>query len=131
MELFSLRKIRRICPQHRGPGPPVPAHGSTDFIKCQPLATGSTAQIKPIEPVSLLRCLDPIWCWVAIGSSQPMQESPGANPTAEAAGSGRVRPVSRPSSVAHRSSSFLELRWSVFDEVCSHGITTMRRTCLC
>jgi hypothetical protein len=88
MELFYLRKIRRICPQHRGPGPPVPAHGSMDFIKCWALATGSTAQIKPIESASLLGCLDPIWRWVAIGSSQPMQESPGADPTAEAAGSG-------------------------------------------
>jgi hypothetical protein len=43
MELFSLRKIHRICPQHRGPGPPAPAHGSTDFIKRRSLATGSTA----------------------------------------------------------------------------------------
>jgi hypothetical protein len=54
MELFSLRKICRICPQHRGPGPPAPAHGSTDFIKRWPLATGSMAQIKPIESVSRL-----------------------------------------------------------------------------
>jgi hypothetical protein len=52
MELFSLRKIRRICPQHRGLGPPTLAHGSTNFIKCRPLAIGSTAQIKPIESVS-------------------------------------------------------------------------------
>jgi hypothetical protein len=35
-------------------GPPVPGHGSTDFIKCRSLATGSTAQIKPIESVSRL-----------------------------------------------------------------------------
>jgi hypothetical protein len=82
MELFSLRKICIICPRHCGPGPPAPAHGSTDFIKCWSLATGSTIQIKPIESVSLLGCLDPIWCWVAIDSSQPMQESPGADPTA-------------------------------------------------
>jgi hypothetical protein len=54
MELFSLRKIRRISPQHHGPGPPASAHGSTDFIKRWPLATGSTAQIKPIESVSRL-----------------------------------------------------------------------------
>jgi hypothetical protein len=33
MELFSIRKIRRICPQHHGPGPPALAHESTDFIK--------------------------------------------------------------------------------------------------
>jgi hypothetical protein len=31
MELFSLRKIYRICPQHRGPGPQAEAHGFTDF----------------------------------------------------------------------------------------------------
>jgi hypothetical protein len=91
MELFSLRKIRRICPRHCGPGPPAPPHGSTDFIKRWPLATGSMARIKPIESASLLGCLDPIWRWVAIGSSQPMQESPGVDPMAEAAGSGRGR----------------------------------------
>jgi hypothetical protein len=91
MELFSLRKIRIICPRHHGPGPPTPAHGSTDFIKCWPLATGSMARIKPIESASLLGSLDPIWCWVAIGSSQPMQESPGAGSTAEVAGFGRER----------------------------------------
>jgi hypothetical protein len=64
MELFSLRKIRRICPQHRGPGPPAPAHGSTDFIKCRLLASGSMARIESIKPVSRLliwrlRCLAP------------------------------------------------------------------------
>jgi hypothetical protein len=32
IELFSLRKIRRICPWHRVPGPPASAHRSTDFI---------------------------------------------------------------------------------------------------
>jgi hypothetical protein len=41
------------------------------------------------ESVSLLGCLNPIEHWVAIGSSQPMQESPGVDPMAEAAGSGR------------------------------------------
>jgi hypothetical protein len=87
MELFSLRKIRRICRWHRGSGQPASAHGSTDFIKCCPLATGLMARIKPIESVSLLGCSDPIWRWVAIGSSQLMQESPGADPMAEAAGS--------------------------------------------
>jgi hypothetical protein len=91
MELFSLRKICRICPRHHGPSPPASAHESTDFIKRWSLATGSTTQIKPIESASLLGCLDLIWRWVAIGSSQPMQESPGADPTAEAAGSGRGR----------------------------------------
>jgi hypothetical protein len=54
MELFSLRKIHRICPRHRGPGPPVPAHGSMEFIKRLSLATGSTAQIKPFKSVSRL-----------------------------------------------------------------------------
>jgi hypothetical protein len=103
MELFSLRKIRRLCPQHCGPGPPAPAHGSMDFIKCWSLSTRSMAQIKPIESVSLLRCLDPIrrwvtigswqpiWRWVTIGSSQPLQESPGADLMNEAARRGRAR----------------------------------------
>jgi hypothetical protein len=91
MQLFSLRKIRRICPQHRGPDPPSPTHGPTDFIKRRSLVFISTAQIESSESVSLLGCLDPIGRWVAIGSSQPMQESPGADPTAEVAGSGRGR----------------------------------------
>jgi hypothetical protein len=54
MELFSLRKICRICPRHRGPGPPAPAHGSTDFIKCWSLATGLTTRIKLSKSVSRL-----------------------------------------------------------------------------
>jgi hypothetical protein len=58
MKLFSLRKICRICPQHRGSGPPAPAHGSTDFIKCQSLVTRSMARIKPIELVSWLLISD-------------------------------------------------------------------------
>jgi hypothetical protein len=82
MELFSLRKIHRICPQHRGPNPPKPAHEPTDFIKRWPLVSRSMARIESSESVSLLGCLDPIGRWVAIGSSQPMQESPGADPTA-------------------------------------------------
>jgi hypothetical protein len=90
MELFFLRKICRICPQHRGPDPPSPAHGPTDFIKCRLLVSGSMARIESSESVSLLGCLDPIGPWVAIASSQPMQESPGADRTAEVAGSGRV-----------------------------------------
>jgi hypothetical protein len=57
MELFSLRKIRRICPQHRGPGPPAPAHGSTDFIKRQSLASELMARIESSEPVSRLLIL--------------------------------------------------------------------------
>jgi hypothetical protein len=91
MELFSLRKIRRICPQHCGPDPPSPAHGPTDFIKCRPLVSGLTAQIESSELISLLGCLDPIRRWVGIGSSQSMQESPGVDLTAEAASSGRGR----------------------------------------
>jgi hypothetical protein len=54
MELFSLRKICRICPRHRGPGPPAPAHSSMDFIKHWSLVTESTAQIEPIELVPQL-----------------------------------------------------------------------------
>jgi hypothetical protein len=54
MELFFLRKIHRICPRHRGPGPPTPADGSMNFIKRQPLASGSMAQIDPSEPLSRL-----------------------------------------------------------------------------
>jgi hypothetical protein len=54
MKLFSLRKIRRICPRLRGPGPPALAHGSTNFIKCRLLASGSMAQIEPSESVSRL-----------------------------------------------------------------------------
>jgi hypothetical protein len=51
LELFSLKKFRRICPQHYGPGPPASAHGSTDFIKCRSLAFGSTAWIESCETV--------------------------------------------------------------------------------
>jgi hypothetical protein len=62
-----------------------------DFIKRRPLVSGSTARIESSKSVSLLRCLDPIGCWVVIGSSQLLQESPGADPTAEVASSGRGR----------------------------------------
>jgi hypothetical protein len=48
------KKIHRICPWHRSPGPPVPAHGSMNFIKHRSLASESTAQIKPSESVSRL-----------------------------------------------------------------------------
>jgi hypothetical protein len=118
MELFFLRKIRRICPRHRGPGPPALAHGSTDFIKRRSLATGSMTQIKPIESVSRLlistvhhRSDD--WLW------------PGVVPSRSRGG------ASRPSTTAHQSSSFPELRWSIFDEVCSYGIIVTRGMCLC
>jgi hypothetical protein len=84
-------KIHRICPHNPGLSPSSSAHGSTDFIKRWSLASGSMAWIKSSESVSLLGCLDPIERWVAIGSSQPMQESPGVDPMAEAAGTGRGR----------------------------------------
>jgi hypothetical protein len=78
MKLFFLRKIHRICPRHHEPCPSAPAHGSTDFIKRWSLASGSTAQIESSEPVSLLGCLDPIWRWVAIGSSQRCKSHPAS-----------------------------------------------------
>jgi hypothetical protein len=52
--IIFLKKICRICPRHRGPGPPAPAHRSTYFNKRQSLVTGSAAQIKPIELVTRL-----------------------------------------------------------------------------
>jgi hypothetical protein len=52
--IIFLRKIRRMCPRHRGQGPLAPAHGSTDFIKCRSLASGSTARIESSELVSRL-----------------------------------------------------------------------------
>jgi hypothetical protein len=57
-EIIFLNKNRRICPQHRGRDPPSPAHGPTDFIKCQPLVSRSMAWIESSESVSLLGCLD-------------------------------------------------------------------------
>jgi hypothetical protein len=114
--IIFLKKICRICPRHRGPGPPVSAHGSTDFIKRRSLVTGSMTQIKPIEPVS--RFLISVVHRRSDGWLRP-----GAAPARGGA--------SRPSAAAHWSSSFLEPRWSVFDEVCSYGITAMRGMCLC
>jgi hypothetical protein len=103
MELFSLRKIHRICPWHCGPGPPAPAHGSMNLIKRRPLATRSTAQIKQIELVSRLLI------------SAVHHRSDGWD--------GWLRPTharahacsgtSGPSTAAHQSLSFLKLRWSV------------------
>jgi hypothetical protein len=49
MELFSLRKIHRICPRGFGPGPPVSAHGSVGFIKRRLLATGSRLLISAVH----------------------------------------------------------------------------------
>jgi hypothetical protein len=118
MKLFSLRKIHRICPRGYGPSPPTSAHGSTDFIKHRSLASGSTAQIEPSEPLSQLLISvvhhrsDGRGGWLL----------PGAVRTHAHSG------ASWPSAMAHRSLSFLELHWSVFDEVCSYGITTTRGT---
>jgi hypothetical protein len=118
MELFSLRKIRRICPQHRRPSPLAPAHGSTNVIKCRLLASGSTTEIDPSEPLSRLLISvvhhrsDGRGGWLQTGAER-----------ARAHGG-----ASWPSVAAHRSSSFLELWWAVFDEVCSYGITGMRGT---
>jgi hypothetical protein len=118
MNLFSLREIRRICPQDYGPGAPASAHGSTGFIKCRPLVTGSTARIKPSEPLSRLLIsivhhrLDDLGSWLRPGVAQ-----------ARAHGG-----TSRPSVAAHRSLGLLEPRWLVSDVVCSYGITAMRRT---
>jgi hypothetical protein len=121
MELFLLRKIHRICPRGCGPGPPASAHRSTDFIKRWPLASGSTAQIEPSKPVSRLLISvvhhrsDDRGDWLR----------PGAAWTRACGGASRL------SAAARRSSSFLELRWSIFVEVCSYGITTTRETWLC
>jgi hypothetical protein len=85
------------------------------------LASGSTAQIKPIELVSQLlisavhRRYDGRDGWLR----------PGVAPTCAR---GRA---SRLSMVAHWSLSFLKPRWSVFDDVCSYGITVTSGTCLC
>jgi hypothetical protein len=119
--IIFLKKIRRICPRHCGPGPPVSAHGSTNFIECRSLATRSMAQIDPSETVSRLLISavhhrsNGRGGWLRLGAVQ-----------ARARGG-----ASRPSEAAHRSLSFLELWWSVFDEVFSYGITTTRGTCLC
>jgi hypothetical protein len=121
MELFSLRKIHRICPQYSGPGPPAPAHGSTNIIKRRPLVTGSMTQIKPIESVSQL----------LISVVHRRSDGGGGWLRPESASAHARGSASRPSAAARRSLSFLELRWSVFEEVCSYGITAMRGTCLC
>jgi hypothetical protein len=115
--IIFLKKIRRICSRQRGSGPPVPAHGSTDIIKHWSLAFGSMAQIESSEPVSRL-LISPVHRrsdgWLR----------PGAAPAHARGG------ASRPSAVAHRSLSFLVLRWSIFNEVCSYGITATRGMCL-
>jgi hypothetical protein len=116
--IIFLKKIRRICPQHHGLGPPAPAHGSMNFIKCRSLVTRSMTQIKPIELVSQLLIS-------VVHHQSDGWLRPGAAPARA------LIDASLPSTVARRSLSFLEPRWSVFDEVCSYGITAMRGTCLC
>jgi hypothetical protein len=116
--IIFLKKIHRICPRHRGPGPSTLAHGSTDFIKRRSLVIGSTTQIKPIEPVSRLLIS-------VVHHRSDGWLRPGAAPAHAHGG------APRSSAAAHRSSSFLELRWSIFDEVCFYGITATRGTCLC
>jgi hypothetical protein len=102
-------------------GPPASAHGSTNFIKRWPLALGSTTQIEPSEPLSQLL--------ISVVHHRSDDQSGWLRPGAARA---RARSgTSRPSAAARRSSSFLKLRWSVLDEVCSYGITAMRGTCLC
>jgi hypothetical protein len=114
MELFSLRKICRICPRGCGPGSPASAHGSTNFIKHQSLASRSITQIEPSEPVSRL----------LISAVHHRSDDRGGWLRPGAARARTHGGASRPSAAAHQSLSFLELRWSVFDEVCSYSITT-------
>jgi hypothetical protein len=118
MELFSLRKIRRICPRGCGPGPPASSHGSTDFIKRRSLASGSTTRIESSEPISHL----------VISAVHHRSDGRGGWLQPGAARARAHGGASRLTAAAHRSLSFLELWWSVFDEVCSYGITAMRGT---
>jgi hypothetical protein len=115
MELFSLRKICRICPRGCGPGPPASAHGSTDFIKRRSLASGSRAQIEPSEPVSRLLIS-------TVHHRSNGRDGWLRSGAAWARACGGVTA----SAAAHRSLSFLKLRWSVFNEVCSYRIIAMR-----
>jgi hypothetical protein len=118
MELFSLRKIRRICPRHRGRGPPAPAHRSMNFIKRRLLASGSTAQIDPSELLS--------WFLISTVHHRSDDWDGWFRPKAAWARARARGGVSRLSAVASQSSSFLKLRWSVFDEVCSYRIKATR-----
>jgi hypothetical protein len=121
MELFFLRKIRKICPRGCGPGLPASAHRSTDFIKHRPLFTGSTTRIKSIESISPLLIS-------VVHHRFDDWDSRLRSGAVRARARGGVSPSS---ATAHRSSSFLELRWSGFDEICSYGIRATRGTCLC
>jgi hypothetical protein len=96
--------------------PPVSAHGSTDFIKHWSLAFGSMTQIKSSESVS----------WLLISVIHHQSDGRGGWLRPRAARAHAHGGASRPSAVARLSSNFLELRWSVFEEVCSYGITVTR-----
>jgi hypothetical protein len=102
--IFSSRKIRRICPQHCGLGPPTPAHGSTDFIKRQSLASGLTTQIESSEPVSRL-LISAVHRWFGDWGGWLR---PGAAPARARDGASRL------SAVAHRSSTVVSFWWGLF-----------------
>jgi hypothetical protein len=104
-----------------GSGPSASAHGSTDFIKRRSLATGSTTWIKPSESVSRL----------IISAVHHRSDGWDGWLRPRAARAHALSGTSRPSVVARWSLSFLELRWLVFNEVFSFGITATRGTCLC
>jgi hypothetical protein len=61
MELFSLRKSRRICPRCGGPSPQNRLTGSTGLIKYQPLIQRSAVMIYQIEPFFLASNLGHRW----------------------------------------------------------------------
>jgi hypothetical protein len=111
MKLFSVRKFRRIYPRLCGLGPPAAAHGSTNFIKRRLLASWSTAQIEPSESISRL----------LISAVHHRSDGWGGWLRPGAARARARDGASRPSAVAHRSSSFLELRWLVFNEFAPTG----------
>jgi hypothetical protein len=92
------------------------AHGSTGFIKHRPLIQRSASKIYHREGVSRLLIsavhhrLDGWGGWLRSGAARA--RSHGGAPW--------------PSKMAHRTSSFLKLWWSLSDEACSYGITAPR-----
>jgi hypothetical protein len=81
-DLFSLRESHRTCPRDCGPGPPASAHGSTGFIKCRPLATGSTARINPseslfVDPISTVDLGVDSYDGFVLDSSTPTKSGAG------------------------------------------------------
>jgi hypothetical protein len=108
----------KVCPRGCGPGPPALVHRSTDFIKRRPLASRSMTQIEPSEPVSRL----------LISAVHHQSDGRGGWLRPGVAQSRACGGASWLSVAAHRSSSFLELRRSVFNEVCSYGFTMMMGT---